>query len=174
MQNRLSGFIQLKRNAYSLAEERGFFKKGIKTYDLSLNLKERYITENIIRRTWDYHKLHRTNITDGQETRLIMQNCIYAGMLAAKNLNISENDLLSTLDQYNITLVKEYVERILGFSANESYSISLVAKGLVQDVYNNNGYLYDTSTPEGHWTYYKDIACVLFELGALYYNNRDD
>ena len=172
MENKLVRFIKLKKAAYTLAEERGFLKLGIKTYDMVLNLKERYISENIIRKTWDYHKSHCTSISDGEETRLIMQNCIYAGMLAAKFPDMDEDEFLSILEKNRITRIEDYVEDLLGFSGQESFTSSIVARGLVQDIYNDNDYLYDFSSAEDRWEYYKDFACVMFELGALYYNNR--
>lgn len=170
--NRTLAFIQLKKVAYNLADERGFLQKGIKTYDLSLNLKEREITESIIRGIWDYDKTYNVNITDGQETRLIMQNCLYAGMYAAKYVNMSAADILSIFYQNKITEIEEFVGQDLGFDGRESFVSSLVARGLVQDVFNDNVYLYDRSSAAGQWEYYKDMACVMFELGILYYVNR--
>ncbi len=170
---RLFSFIELKKAAYSLADERDFLKKHIKIYNLELNLIERYISESIIRDTWDFHAKHGTNLTDGQETRLIMLNCIYAGMFAASNSEKDADELLSILENNGITRIDKYVERFLKFDARESFVTAVVARGLVQDVYNNNIYLYPNhQTPEGGWEYYKDVACVMFELGALYYENR--
>ena len=173
MESRLTSFVSLKKNAYELASERGFFKGNIRTYNISLNLIERYITENIIRKTWKYHQDNNTNITDGQETRLIMQNCIYAGIYAAKFPTMDAEKLFYTISQPNITRIQKYVEDYFSFSGEESFVTSLVAKGLVQDIYEANRHLYSyCSTPEKHWEYYKDFACAMFELGAIYYENR--
>lgn len=167
-------FDELKEAAYDLAELRGFFKKGIKNYNFLLNYKERYISESIIRKIWDYHKTNNTDITDGQETRLIMKSCIYAGMFAAKYPLRDEDELINDFENHNITRIIRFVESDLNFDSEESFTTSLVANGLVQDVYNQNTYLYSNcSTPEKHWEYYKDIACVMFELGAIYFRNRD-
>lgn len=172
MGNRLESFFSLRKNAYQLASARGFLKKGIRENNMS-QIKVRYITENIIRRTWNYHQENDTNITDGQETRLIMLNCIYAGMYAAKFPTMDEDMLLDTISQYDITSIQEYVEKQLAFNEQESFVTCLVGKGLVQDVYNDNIYLYSNyETPEGHWEYYQDIACAMFELGAIYFRNR--
>lgn len=173
--NRLQSFIDLKEAAYSLADGRGFLKKHILRYDPFLNMKERYITESIIRETWDYDKTNSVEISDGQETRLIMQNCVYAGMYASKYDNISSEGILTVFRRNNITKIENFVEQDLKFTSKECFVSSLVAKGLVQDVYNDNIHLYPNySTAEGRWEYYKDIACVMFELGAMYYNNRDN
>ena len=146
---------------------------------MALNLTERYITENIIRRTWDFHQDNGVNISDGQETRLIMLNCIYAGMYAEKFPTMDEDILLETISQPNITQIRNFVENYFSFDGRETFTTCLVAKGLVQDVYNDNIHLYPNyaspnSSAEDHWTYYKDVACVMFELGALYYVNREE
>ena len=51
MLDRIESFVNLKKAAYAIAKKRGFFKMGIERYDMSLNLKERQITEHIIRGT---------------------------------------------------------------------------------------------------------------------------
>ena len=173
MENRLTSFATLKRNAYKLASERGFFNGNIRTYNMSLDLIERYVTESIIRRTWKFHEDNHVNISDGQETRLIMHNCIYAGMFAAKFPNLSADVLLNRISSPNITKIRGFVEDDLSMHGQELFVVNLVAQGLVQDIYNNNLYLYSNcSTSEKHWEYYKDFACVMFEIGALYYGNR--
>ncbi len=165
---------KLTKAAYDLAEVRGFLRKGIKTFSDSISRKGRYISENIIRKTWDYHEAHRTYITDGQETRLIMQNCIYAGMLSAESPEMDVDFLLSILEKNNITRIEQYVENHLGFRGVEFLETSCIAKGLVEDVYNDNTHLYDYETTDGRWEYYRDVACVMFQLGALYYINRSE
>jgi hypothetical protein len=173
MANKTTPFVQLKQNAFKIASERGFLKRDIMTYDISLKFIKRYITENIIRRTWDFHEKNNTNITDGQETRLIMHNCIYAGMFAAKFPDMDADMILNQISRQDITKIRDFVEHDLSFNGQESFVTNIVAKGLVQDIYNSNVHLYSNcSTPEKHWEYYKDFACVMFEIGALYYKNR--
>lgn len=173
MENRLTSFVNLKKNAYHVASNRGFFNGDIRTYDISLNQTERYITENIIRQTWKYHECNNINITDGQETRLIMRNCIYAGMLAAKIPNEDADVLLELLSQPNITRIRDYVEGYFCFDDDDIIDTGEMADELVEKIYEENRGLYSyCSTPEKHWEYYKDFACVMFELGALYYENR--
>ncbi len=168
-----NSYSSLKENAYLTASERGFFHGNARTYNMSLNYSKRYITEQIIRKTWDYHENNNSNITDGQETRLIMQNCIYAGMFAAKFPDMDANILLESISKPNITRIQKYVENYFSFNGEETFVANLVAKGLVQDIYHNNMHLYSNcSTPTKHWEYYKDFACAMFELGAIYYENR--
>ena len=175
MDNRLSSFIGLKKAAYKLASNRGFFKNDIQKYDLTLNLKERDVTESIILDTWDYHKRYGTNMTDGEETRQIMHNCMYAGMYASKYVNLSADEILSKITAIGVENIADFVERTLNFDTKESFVTAVVAKGLAQDIFNNNMHLYPnySNTMEVRWEYYKDMACVLFEIGAMYYNNRD-
>jgi hypothetical protein len=44
---------------------------------------------------------------------------------------------------------------------------------LALHIRNNYTHLYAFSTAEEQWDYYKDVACVMFEIGAMYYNNRE-
>ena len=94
----MEDYTYLKKNGLVMAEERGLFKNGITVYNLAVNLKSRYISENIIRRTWDYHKEHGSLITDGQETRLIFQNCAFAGMYCAYSPSYNEDQLLNLFE----------------------------------------------------------------------------
>lgn len=172
MSKRLQSFISLKENAYQLAMEREFIKKEIVTYKICLHLKERYITEKIIRQTWDYHKNNQVNISDGQETRLIMLNCIYAGMFASKHFNMDSDVILDHIFSSGIPNVNQYVEKSLGFHGEKLFHVKCVGKSLVQDIYNWNTDLYDfLYSRDSHLAYYKDVACILFELGILYYEN---
>ena len=173
MGDRLSCFVALKKAAYNLASERGFFNKGIQKYDLTLNLKERAITEHIIRSTWDYHESNGIRISDTEENNIIFTNCIYAGMYAAKYLDKAADSIISDFDWYGIVKVEEFVEKDLGFSTKEYFVTAVVAKGLALNIRNNYTRLYPFSSAEEQWEYYKDVACVMFELGAMYYNNRD-
>jgi hypothetical protein len=173
MSDRLDSFVKLKKAAYALASERGFFKKGILLYDMSLNLKERSITEHIIKSTWAYHKNNSISISNTEENNLIFTNCIYAGMYASKYLNEDAESILYIFDWHGITSIEEFVERNLDFSTQEYFVTAVVAKGLALNIRNNFTHLYAFSTTEDHWNYYKDVACVMFELGAMFYNNRD-
>ena len=167
-----SDYMNLKHSAYNLAKERQFLKKELPEYNRIIDYIKHDLSESIIRSIWNYHETHGTQITDGQETRLIMLNCVYAGMYASKYLSKDTNLLLSIFEDNNITKISDFVESELNFDGRESFVTMLVAKGLVQDIFNDNVFLYDRSTAEGQWEYYKDVACVMFELGALYYNNR--
>lgn len=164
----------LKKNGIIMAEERGLFKHGVSIYNLGVNLRSRYISENIIRRTWDYHQKHGTNITDGQETRLIFQNCAYAGMCCAQEPSCDPDLLLNIFENnYGINRIQEYAEDKLNITGSDSFSLSLVFRGIVQDLYNDNSYLFcSPGDTEAGWEYYKAFASIMFELGALYYLNK--
>ena len=174
MNNRLILFMLLKKAAYSLADERRFFKLGIKSYDISLNSKERYITESIMRRTWDYHNQYGTTMTDDtQELLQIMSNCIFAGMFASKYVDMDEERMLSKLESFGIDDIELYVEQDLGIGYEEAFGVGIVAKGLANDMYYEGLKIYSGfSSWEECWEYYKDLACVMFELGAIYFYNR--
>ena len=171
--NRLDSFVKLKKAAYSLADERGFFKKGIMQYDMSLNLKERGITEHIIRSTWKYHEENGISISNTEENNLIFTNCIYAGMYAAKYINRDVESILTVFEWNGITKIEGFVEEDLYFSTQEFFCTAVVAKGLALHIRNNYTNLYDFSTTEAQWEYFKDVACVMFEIGAMFYLNRD-
>ena len=173
MENRLSSFVALKKAAYNLASERGFFKKELQEYDMSLNLTERAITEHIIKSTWAYHKDNGISISNTQENNIIFTNCIYAGMYAAKYLDKDVESIIYDFDFYGIVDIEEFVEKDLEFSTQEFFVTAVVAKGLAFHIRNNYIHLYAFSTAEEQWDYYKDVACVMFEIGAIYYNNRD-
>lgn len=156
-----------------MADERGFFKKGIQRYDMSQNLKERAITEHIIKSTWAYHKNNGINISNTEENDLIFTNCIYAGMYAAKYIGEDVESILSLFDWHGITSIEGFVENNIDFSTQEYFVTAVVAKGLVINICNNYTHLYSFSTTEDKWNYYKDVACVMFEIGTMYFNNRD-
>ena len=47
MANKTTPFVQLKQNAFKIASERGFLKRDIMTYDISLKFIKRYIIPHI-------------------------------------------------------------------------------------------------------------------------------
>lgn len=129
MIDRLDSFVKLKKAAYALADERGFFKKGIQRYDMSLNLKERAITEHIIKSTWAYHKNNGINISNTEENNLIFTNCIYAGMYAAKYIGEDVECILSLFDWHGITSIEGFVENNIGFLYPRIFRHSSSCKG---------------------------------------------
>lgn len=96
-----------------MADERGFFKKGIQRYDMSQNLKERAITEHIIKSTWAYHKNNGINISNTEENDLIFTNCIYAGMYAAKYIGEDVESILSFLTGMVLQVLRDSLKTIL-------------------------------------------------------------
>lgn len=170
----MEDYTILKRNGINMAEERGLFANGISKFSLAVNLRSRYISENIIRRTWDYHKEYGVRITDGQETRLIFQNCAYAGIYCATVPECDPDQLLALFERTNgINRIEDYVTENLNFSGQDSFSLSIIIRGIVQDLYNDNHFLYCTpGDTEAGWEYYKAFASIMFELGALYYLNK--
>ena len=170
----MEDYSNLKKNGLIMAEERGLFRNGITVYNLAVNLRSRYISESIIRRTWDFHKEHGVSISDGRETRLIFQNCAYAGMYCAMNPSSNPDRILNLFENtYGINRIEEYVKDALKFSGRDSFSISIVFRGIVENLYNDNCYIFcSPEDTEARWEYYKAFASIMFEIGALYYLNR--
>jgi len=165
---------EIREYAYSQAEDFGFLKKGIRHVDGLLLDNARYCGEYITRRTWDYNKLHETNISDGLENRIIFSNCAYAGMYFAANLRSNDDiaRLVGQMESYGMNDIYLYVGEQLGIPTMLNEALRGVLFGIGANTFNAKYHLWDDSTAYNRWEYYKDITAAMFEVGVLHYKNR--